>query len=172
MRGYIEAVALDDGAIRLTLSPDVAETVLTSVRQFIAALETGRRPGLVRGWLSNWRLFPHAYPQRKESKRFRKRHNGWMRDSLYASACRIRDGWPAEPIFVLDRAAIADWFAVCGQAQTLYIQRRSPNPLQGSFGHGRAFWLSQVQEYVAVAACGHDWQRLFGRLDPRDPRDD
>ncbi|GAA5118040.1 hypothetical protein [Haloechinothrix salitolerans] len=160
MRGYIEAVTLDDGAIRLTLSPDVADIVLTSVSQFIAALETGRRPGVLPRRLSNWRLFAHAYPRPKPSRQFRKRHNGWMRASLYESACRIRDGWPDEPTFVLDRAAIADWFAVCGQAQALYVQRRSPNPLQGSFGHGRPFWLAQVQSYVAMAARGYEWQRL------------
>lgn len=162
MRGYIEAVALEDGAVRLTLSPDVADTVLTSVREFISALETGRRPGVLRRRLSNWRLFAHAYPRPKASRRFRQRHNGWMRESLLASACRIRDGWSDRSPFVLDRAAIADWFAVCGLAQTLYVQRRARNPLQGSFGHGRAFWLGQVQQYVATAACGYDWQRLLG----------
>ncbi|WP_051400179.1 DUF2017 family protein [Haloechinothrix halophila] len=172
MEGYIEAISLDDGAIRLTLSPDVAGTVRTSVGQFIEALETGRRPGVLRRRLSNWRLFAHAYPRPKPSRQFRQRHNGWMRESLHASACRIRDAWPDEPTFVLDRAAIADWFAVCGQAQTLYIHRRSPNPLQGSFGHGKAFWLAQVQQYVATAACGHDWQRLLEYDDQQDSQGD
>lgn len=156
MTPEFRVVPLGDGAVGVTLSSSDRAAFQRILDRFVVVLERGAaRRGRLR-WSRTWdRMFPPPYLEFTYRNAFRMTHSAEMRLALRDAALRIRQRLGDQHRVTLDPDSVADWFMVCGQAQSLYVRRRwEPNPLQGTFGRGDLVWLWSMQGALAGAALG------------------
>ncbi|WAL64421.1 hypothetical protein ORV05_26105 [Amycolatopsis cynarae] len=154
MADFIDASPTGDGGATMVMSDNAALMLRSLVTRLRTALEPGRKS------LPDHRLFPGAYPGKRESNDFRARHGAEMRAELIAATDRVLACWTGEPQVTLEPGRLRDWFLVMGHAQSLF---RKPNRwhrhrFDWFFGGGpedlEVIWLRQVQYLLATAATG------------------
>ncbi|MQA62862.1 MAG: hypothetical protein GEU86_15535 [Actinophytocola sp.] len=161
--------ALGGGSVGVVLPAAEAQRFRAMLERFVTELERGiHRKGRLR-WSRSWdRMFPGPHTEYRLRKEFRLAHAVGMRQTLQDAARRILQRFPDHQEIALDPESVADWFMVCGHAQSLFVTKRwGAKPLQGTFGRGDLEWLVQMRELLAGAALDF---YVYEHLEPGDVR--
>jgi hypothetical protein len=172
MERFFHARAADK-TVAVDMSGDVADFLRVTAADLVQVLEGGRagRTAQYRS-LRTGRMFPPAYSDRQDTRRFRYRHRTALREHIAASGRRVLAGWDGSHTTTLDHQAVRDWFTVYGHARTLYSRRpwwKSTSlttdvaTLNKSLIARNLIWLAIVRDHLAKAimtppgcSCGND----------------
>jgi hypothetical protein len=160
MKRFFRARAADK-TVAVEMSGDVADFLRRTAADLIHVLEWGRtiRTARYRS-LRTGRMFPPAYSNRHDTRRFRSRHRTAQREHLLESARRVLAGWDGSRTVTLDHQAVRDWFTVYGHARTLYSRRpwwkstslaTDAATLRKSLIARNLIWLTIVRDHLAQA---------------------
>lgn len=150
----------DDSSLQVEFREDYAKVLRRVVAEFTEVLAKtsggglfGRKPAL-----ADTRLFPDSSKDKRASADFRERHGAAMRARVAAAADRVLASWDGEPTFVMDKAAVRDWFVVLAHAQSMYLPRPRWRALD-ILGDGdqRVTMLAAMQSVIAqmsISASG------------------
>jgi len=145
---YFDAVMVSDG-VAVRMSDNVAAILATMTYRLLQLLEGGvvedggrfRRGRAAEAILRD--MFPDVYRDRAQSRSFRERHAGMLRDS--APVRRVHARVVAGATHVIDHAEVDDWIITLGLGQFLYTRRSALRP--GEIG----LWTSHMQAALAAA---------------------
>jgi hypothetical protein len=155
--GEFPITADGGGAVRVQIPEHDAEEFRKVLHDFMATLELGLAGKGRFAWVRSLDpLVPPVHSDRRRSREFRLEHAAELRHRLLAAAHRVDQQLAGSHDFVLDPDAVADWFMVCGHAQSLYVTERwGRKPLKRTYSKNGVRWLIAVQDAVADAALGH-----------------
>lgn len=148
---------LDGGSVRVQIPEHDAAELRKVLADFTATLEQGLAGKGRFAWVRGLDpLVPPVHRDRRRSREFRLEHAVELRRRLLAAALRVDQQLAGGLDLVLDPDAVADWFMVCGHAQSLYVTERWGNkPLKRTYSRNAVEWLCAVQSAIADAALDH-----------------
>jgi hypothetical protein len=121
MQSHFFHVRAADEGVAVEMSGDVARFLRVTAAMLVHNLEGGIT------WpyrsLRAGRVFPSAYPDRRDSGGFRHRHTAALREHIAGAGRRVLAGWDGSRTVSLDDDAVRDWFIVYGHARMLYSRR-------------------------------------------------
>ncbi|MGH3434254.1 MAG: hypothetical protein ACRDQB_15600, partial [Thermocrispum sp.] len=150
-------------SVRVVIPADVAREFRGVLARFIETLTQGLAGKGRFAWVRGLDpLVPPVHGSRARSREFRREHAVPLRHRLVDAAHRVDRQLATGPEFTLSPDDVADWVAVCGHAQSLYVTERwGRKPLKRAYHRDVVRWLIAVQDAVADAALDHFVTRVI-----------